>query len=190
MKNFKKCLLALVVLFVVSLTFASFAREYYYEDSDGNLIILDTKGNLTVIDEDGNTYFEDRKGNGYYYDADGDNYYEYYNYHQIPSRRYYSQGIIKGDVNGGPGVVNPNTGSWEQIGKAWAYKENGIYVVNSWRQISGKWYYFNELGFMTTGWKTINGRIYYFTINGDMVTGTQSIDGVIRVFGPDGALLG
>lgn len=206
----KKIFLAMVLsfAFVMMLTFSSLAREYYYEDEDGNTIIYDTKGSYTVIDEDGNYvtvdkrgnyivgdsdgnyYFEDRKGNGYYYDADNDGRLEYYYYHQIPSRKYYSQGIINGDVNGGPGVVNPNNGSWEHIGNGWAYKVNGNYVVNAWREISGKWYYFNELGFMVTGWKTINGKTYFFTSLGDMVTGTQSIDGALRVFGPDGALIG
>lgn len=126
---------ALIMLFAFCLafTFSTLAREYYYEDDDGNTIIFDTKGNYTIIDEDGNYesvdrrgnyivgdadgnfYFEDRKGNSYYYDADSDGYLERYYYHEIPSRKYHSQGTIQGNVNGGPGVVNPNTGTWEKL---------------------------------------------------------------------------
>ena len=113
--------------------------------------------------------------------------YEYYHYYDVPSIRYYSQATIK-TTPIGPTVTTPIvTGTWEQIGKAWAYKENNVYVINSWKQIKGKWYYFNELGFMVTGWRGINGKTYYFNGNGEMVTGALYIDGILRTFAPDGA---
>ena len=114
--------------------------------------------------------------------------FEYYRYSDIPAQRYYSQGTII-SPGAGPSTVYQSGTGWEQIGKAWAYKENGAYVVNAWRQIKNKWYYFNNLGFMVTGWQVIGGKQYYFSIDGEMLTGQQSVDGQLRTFGADGALL-
>ena len=164
-KIFKNLSVVLVLVMILSLPVL--AKNYYYEDEDGNAVLFDTKGNYLVIDEDGNyyggdkrgnyyegdedgnIYYQDRKGNGYYYDADNNGVFEYYRYRDVPSQRYYSQGTIVSPGAGpgnAPGSITNQGSGWERIGKAWAYKERGVYVINAWRQINNKWYYFNGLG--------------------------------------------
>ena len=73
-RSFK--ILSMVLAIVMLLSFATLARDYYYEDENGNIVAFDTKGNYFVIDEDGNYYGGDRRGNYYEGDSYGNVYYE------------------------------------------------------------------------------------------------------------------
>ena len=68
--------------------------------------------------------------------------------------------------------------------------DTGQYVANNWYEDAGKWYWFRGDGLMVTNtWYQYKGAWYYLGSDGAMVKGQQTIDGKWYIMDDDGRML-